>query len=352
MLEKSALICYCFFMKKIFITGGLGYIGSKLAREALDKGFSVTIYDSILYKQDYKKILSEIEKKKRKGAICRLVIGDTRNLDLLKNSLTDAKPDYLFHFAELVGIHICNDNPSYTKDVNFEASKSIIDLAEELKIPTIYNSTSSLYGNQKDKKVLNENALLPKPTDNYCKYKLETENYIKQRIKKNPRFRIIMLRLATVSGLSPRMRLELLPNHFTYCAVSKGLIKISESESFRAQIDIDDLLDSYFTIMEKDHWPKAIYNLGHHNLQKIQIAKIIQSVVDCKIERVGNLGDPRNLQINSSAFYKDFDFKPKYDFKDTIKTLARWIRKNQKIIEKSNFLGTINSPFSEWLKII
>ncbi len=339
-------------MKKILIIGGLGFIGSKLAMEALNKGFSILIYDSLLYKQDYKKILAEIESKKKGGPTCQFVIGDTRNIDLLKKTLEDFKPDFLFHFAELTGISICNDNPSYTKSINFEASKNVIDLGEELKIPIIYNSTSSLYGNQKEPILLDENCPLPEPTDNYCKYKLQMEKYINNKTKKNPKFKIIMLRPATVCGLSPRMRLELLPNHFTYCALSKGLIKISEPEAFRAEIDIDDMVDSYFAIMKKDNWLKLTYNVGHHNLKKIELARMIQSIMSCKIDTIGNLGDSRNLQIDSSAFFKDFDFKPKYDFEYTIKNAEKWIKENLKEVETSNFAGVINSPLDQWLKTI
>src|SRR3989344_5587835 len=186
--------------KKIFITGGLGFIGSKLAMEALRRGYNVFLYDSLVYKQDF-----------------------------------------LFHFAELVGVYACNNNPLHTENINYEASKKVIDLAEELKIPLIYNSTSSLYGNQKKSILLKEKAHLPKSTDNYCKYKLKMEKYIDKKRKSNPKFKVLVLRPATVWGISPRMRLELLPNHFTYCAISKGLIKISEPKACRAEMDIDDI---------------------------------------------------------------------------------------------------------------
>ncbi len=338
-------------MKKIFITGGLGFIGSKLAMQALAKGFSVFLYDSLIYKQDYRKIMADIEKAKTGNATVEYIIGDTRNTKLIEKSLKDFNPDFLFHFAELAGIYVCNDNPTFTEDINFEASKNVLDLAEKLKIPTIYNSSSSVYGNQKDLALLDEDSLLPEPTDNYCKYKLKMEKYVEDKIKTNPKFKIIVLRPATIWGVSPRMRLELLPNHFTYCAL-KGLVKISEPEAYRAEIDIDDMIDCYFKIMEKNNWPRLVYNVGHHNLKKIEVAKIIQSIVNCKIEPIGNLGDSRNLQIDSSAFSKDFNWKPKYSFEDTVKKMKKWLEVNIKEIEKSNYSGIINTPLSEWLKII
>ena len=199
-------------MPKIFITGGLGYLGSYLAKEALAKGYSVMLYDALIYEQDYRKILKEIESTKKPKAKLEYVIGDTRNTELLKKSIENFRPDFLFHLAELSSVWACNHNPAFTKDINYEASKGVIDIGERLKIPIIYNSTSSLYGNQKEMRLLDEKTTLPVPTDNYCKYKLKMEKYIKDRVKNNPKFKIIMLRPATVCGISPRMRMELLPN--------------------------------------------------------------------------------------------------------------------------------------------
>lgn len=339
-------------MKKIFITGGFGYIGSKLAMTALSRGYSVFIYDSLIYKQDHKKIIKEIESKKSSGTKLDWVIGDTRNTHLLKESLKKFKPDYLFHFAELVGIYACNSNPSHTEEINYKASSRVVDLASELKIQLIYNSTSSLYGNQKINSLLKENSRLPKSTDNYCKNKLKMEKYIEKKKKENPKFKVIVLRPATVWGLAPRMRLELLPNHFLYCAISKGIIKISEPKAYRAQIDIDDIVDSYFKIMEKKVWPKKIYNIGSYNLSKMEVAEVIKSNISCELEMIGDLGDIRNLQIDSNAFIHDFEWKPKNSFEDTAKNVEKWIRKNLKEIETTNFAGIINSPLDQWLKMI
>lgn len=338
-------------MKKMFITGGLGYLGSQLAKEALTKDFSVMLYDSLIYEQDYKKLLKEIRIGKKPKSKLEYVIGDTRNIELLKNALQEFKPDFIFHFAELSSVWAANHNSNYTKDLNYEASKRVIDLAEELHIPIIYNSTSSLYGNQREMKLLDENAPLPEPTDNYCKYKLQMEKYIKERTARNPNFKIIILRPATVCGVAPRMRIELLPNHFTYCAVSSGLIRISELNAYRAAIDVRDIASGYFAIMNKNKWPKLIYNIGAHNLSKKQFGETIQKVVKCKIGVMGDLGDLRNLQIDSKAFSKDFNWKPKYSLENTIKTIEKWLNKNIVEIEKNNFAGILNMSLDLWTKL-
>lgn len=337
---------------KFFITGGLGYIGSMFAKEALKKGNDVLMYDSLVYEQNYKKILEEILSDKQDGTEGKFIMGDIRNTELLEKSIKDFNPNYVLHFGELSSVYACEHNPQYTKDINYLASKKVIDICEELNIPVIYNSSSSLYGNQKEIKLMTEEDKLSEPTDKYCLYKLKIEDYIKDKVKKNPNFKIIVFRPATVCGLAPRMRLALLPNHFTYCAIAKGIIRISELNTYRAAIDIKDLVDGYFATIEKPVWDKLIYNIGHYNLSKKQFGEGIQEVVGCKIHPMKNFGDLRNLQIDCSLFNKEFDFQPSIAYKTTIEDVAKWINDNLLEIEKTNFAGIINISLDNWLKII
>lgn len=337
---------------RIFITGGLGYIGSAFAKEALKKDHNVMLYDSLIYEQDYRVIMTNILSTKSKNSSAKLVIGDIRNIELLEKSIREFRPDYVLHMAELSSVYMCDHNPILTKDVNYIASKKVIDICEKLNIPTLYNSTSSLYGNQKDMKLMNEKDTLPIPTDNYCKYKLKMEEYIKEKVSKNRNFKIIVFRPATVCGVSPRMRIELLPNHFTYCAIAKGIIKISELDSYRAAINIQDLVNSYFAVMEKADWGILIYNVGHHNFSKKEFALGINTIVKLKIINIPTFKDSRNLQIDCSLFNKEFNFKPSISYTDTIKELVHWIQENLVDMEKSKFSGILNMSVDQFIKTI
>lgn len=338
--------------KRIFITGGLGYIGTAFAQKAVKKGWAIMLYDSLLYEQDHERLLKEIIAGKNGKGSVELVIGDTRNTDLLEKTIKNFKPDYLLHMAELSSVYACNHNPHYTEDINYIASKGILDICEKLKVPVLYNSTSSLYGNQKEMKLMTESDPLPVPTDNYCKHKLLMEKYIQKKVAENKNFKIIVFRPATVFGVSPRMRIELLPNHFTYCAVAKGIMKIAEMNAFRAGIDIQDLINIYMIIIEKGSWKTLVYNLGHHNFSKKQFADGIRSVVKSEIIEIPNMGDSRNLQIDSSLIYKEFDWKPAKNYKKAIKEVADWMKRNKTKIEKNNFAGILNMSLEHWLKII
>lgn len=337
---------------KFFITGGLGYIGTAFAQEALKKGFDVALYDSLVYEQDYRKIMKEVLSVSKKGATAKLIIGDVRNTELLEKSIKDFGTTFVLHMGELSSVYSCNHNPLYSNDINYTASKKVIDLCEKLDLPVIYNSSSSLYGNQPGMKLMTETDPLPTTTDNYCKYKLLLEEFIKEKVKKNPNFKIIIFRPATVFGLAPRMRLALLPNHFTYLAIAKGIIKISELNAYRSAIDIRDLVNGYFAVIEKGSWKKLIYNIGHHNMSKKDFATGIQSVIKSELGVITDLGDLRNLQTDNSLFNKEFNFEPQIAYVDTIKNVAQWIRKNLSHIEKNDFAGIINMSLAKWKELI
>jgi len=337
-------------MKKYFITGGLGYIGTKFSQAALKRGDGVLAYDNLLYEQDRDKLISKITWNQN-ASNYSLVIGDVRNIRLLKLSLEAYRPDYVLHFAELSSVYACDHNPPFTEDINYLASKKVLRLCEELKIPVLYNSSSSVYGNQKEIRLMTEGDALPATTDNYCKNKLKMEKYIKSRVEDNEDFKIVVFRPATVFGLSPRFRIELLPNHFTYCAISKGLLRVSELNAYRAAIDIQELIEGYFKVIDQGNWDHLIYNIGHYNLSKMQFAVGIQSIVNCKIALIQDVGDLRNLQIDCSLFNKEFDFKPSKKYENTIKEVADWLDTNLLEIEKTNFAGILNMSLERWRQI-
>lgn len=337
--------------EKIFITGGMGYIGSAFAKQALELGYDVCLYDSLMYEQNPSRIIQEITKNKKKFSKLKLIIGDTQNNELLKSSLVNFKPSYVMHFAELSSVYSCNHHPAFTERINYQASKQVMDICADLGLKVLYNSTSSVYGTQKESKLMKENDLLPEPTDYYCRYKIKMEEYIKDKVKKNPNFKIMVFRPATVFGLSPRFRIELLPNHFTYMAVAKKMIPISNLNAYRAAIDLDELILGYLKVIKKGKWKDLVYNIGHHNINKLQFAKGIQKVVKCKIGIAPDIGDLRNLQIDCSKFNKEFKFKPIISYRQSIKKISKWIRDNLIHLENSNFAEILNMPLDKWRQI-
>src|SRR3990167_9271739 len=242
--------------ERFFITGGMGYIGSVFGREALKKGHDVCLYDSLMYEQNRVRMMKEIRAVDTKKTELKFIVGDTRNTELLTKSIEEFKPTYVLHLGELSSVYACNHHPALTEDINYTASKKVMDICQKLNIKVLYNSSSSVYGVQKDNKLMTEKDLLPKPTDYYCTFKLKMEECIKNKVKKNPNFKIIVFRPATVFGLSPRLRIELLPNHFTYMGNLRNLqidcSKFNKEFDFKPNISYEKSIKKVADWMQKN----------------------------------------------------------------------------------------------------
>ena len=337
--------------ERFFITGGLGYIGSSFAREALKRGHEVCLYDSLIYEQNRQRILDEITEGNPTRPDLQLIIGDTRNYALLESSVKQFQPTYFMHWGDFSSVYSCNHNPALTNDVCYEATKHVVDLCEQWKIPLFYNSSSSVYGNQPISQKMTETDPIPEPTDLYCLNKLKIEKYIKEKKAAVADFKVIVFRPATVFGLSPRFRIELLPNHFSYMAIANKVVTVADLNAYRAAIDINDLVAGYFKVIEKGSWQNLIYNIGQHNISKLEFALGIQVVTGCKIVTIPDIGDLRNLQINCDLFDQEFGFKPALSYQDSVKRIVDWISANLEMIEGSNYSEMLNMPLSNWLRI-
>jgi nucleoside-diphosphate-sugar epimerase len=338
--------------KILFIIGGLGYVGSKLAQDAVSRGHDVALYDSLIYEQDHGRIIKDIAGDAGRSRVT-FIMGDTRNKALLEESIRHFRPRFVFHFGELVGPYACDRNPKFTKDVNYNGSKNVVDICADLAIPLVYNSSSSVYDNQQGVKFIREDHVLPeKPANNYCKFKLLMEEYIKGKLREIPRFRAIIFRPATIGGVAPRLRLELLPNYFTYCAVTRGAIKISKPDTYRSVIDVKDLASAYFKVIEADGWRQPVYNISNYNLTIVDYAKRIQNLAPCEIVATRESSDLRDLQIDCSAFENEFAYKSAVTYEDTVNAVAGWVKENKQTIEESNYAGVLNTSLDRWLKMI
>jgi nucleoside-diphosphate-sugar epimerase len=224
---------------------------------------------------------------------------------------------------------------------------NVLALCEEMNIKVLWNSSSSVYGTQKGNRLMNEDDVVPAPTDNYVKHKLMVEEWIKTR----PNLKIIVFRPATIFGVAPRLRIDLLANHFTYMAIAKGVIKIFDGGAYRACLDVEELSQMYLKVIEKGEWKSLIYNVGHHNLSKSEYAKGVQNIVPCRMDDSTDITDPRNLRIDCSKFNNEFNFKYFISYEETIKKVANWIKKHLEDIEANQFNGILTMPYSEWQRM-
>jgi nucleoside-diphosphate-sugar epimerase len=272
----------------VLVTGGAGYLGSVLCERLLEAGYRVTALDNLLYGQPSLWHLCA-----RAGF--DFLRGDVRDEALMRQALRDA--DVIVPLAAIVGAPACDRDPWLATAVNLEA----IRLLNRLRSPeqlVIFPTTNSGYGIQSGETYCTEETPLT-PISLYGRTKAEAEAEVLGSRG------AIALRLATVFGISPRMRLDLLVNHFVHCAVTEGYLVLFEAAFKRNFIHIRDVADCIAHCIENaDRMVGRTYNAGldSANLSKEELAlKIREHVPGLQIQHApfGSDPDRRNYIVSS-----------------------------------------------------
>jgi len=296
-------------MKKIFITGGGGYIGTRLVPILLKKNFYVTVYDTFYYGN-----------KLKKNEKLRIIKGDIRNIIKLGNSC--ANHDFFLHLACISNDSGFELNDKLSKSINFDCFEQIVIQAKKSGIKRfIYASSSSVYGVSKKKNVVEEDPLMPLTL--YNKYKGMCEPLLRKHTDRN--FTGIIFRPATVCGYSPRMRLDLSVNILTNFAYNKKLIKVFGGNQLRPNLHILDYCDAVVKLIKAPtkKVENQVFNVGNENLTinniSLRVKRIIEKKTSKKIKIIKiKSNDKRSYHINSDKILKQLKFKPKRTIKDAI----------------------------------
>ncbi len=263
---------------KVLITGGAGYLGSTLAEHLLTNGHTVTVLDNIMYKQ-----LSLLHLFKREGF--KFIYGDVRDTSLLLDAVK--RHDVIIPLAAIVGMPACKANPQLAEDVNYKQIRNIVSVIRDNQ-QLILPNTNSQYGSS-DSIITEESAF--NPLSLYAKTKCDAEDAVLHNKKG------VVLRLATVFGVSPRMRQDLLVNDFVYKAMVDGYLVLFEAHFKRNYIHVQDIARTFEFIMNNyDGCKGQAYNVGLStaNLSKLELAEKIKQHIP-------------NLVIKQDEFSKDFD---------------------------------------------
>src|SRR3989339_613188 len=311
-------------MLKILVTGGAGYIGSVLVPKLLQNGFEVAVVDNFTYSQNsladccYNDNFSVIR-------------GDVRDENLMKSLLES--PDIIIPLAALVGAPLCDNDRSGAKTINTGAVKIITDNTSKNQI-LIIPTTNSGYGiGQKDKFCTEKTPI--NPISLYGTTKMEAEKIVLERGNS------ISFRLATVFGMSPRMRLDLMVNDFVYRAVNDGFIVLFEGHFKRNFIHIRDVVKVFIhAIKNFEKMKNEPYNVGlsEANLSKLELCEKIKKYIPDFVyleAPVGEDKDKRDYIVSNEKIEKT-GFKPEFSLDIGIKELI----KGYKII-KNNKYGNI-----------
>ncbi|OUV99217.1 MAG: hypothetical protein CBD16_08535 [Betaproteobacteria bacterium TMED156] len=278
---------------KILITGGAGYIGSILVPMLLDKGNEIVVIDNFMYGQT--PLLESCINKN-----LSIIRGDVRNKNLLLRELKEA--DAILPLACLTGAPICEKDPVGANQINFEAIKYLADNKSKNQL-LIFPCTNSGYGVGEEGIFCDEDTPM-RPVSIYGKLKVELEKYLLQKGD------CLTFRFATVFGMSPRMRLDLLVNDFTYRAVVDKTLVLFEAHFKRNYLHVRDASRAFIHAIDNySSMAGEPFNVGlsDANLSKKELCETIQKTVsDFKfiISEIGKDPDQRNYLISNEKIEK------------------------------------------------
>jgi len=299
---------------QIFITGGAGYLGSILAEQLLAKGHRVTVLDNLMYGEQSLFHLCA-------NPSFDFIFGDARNESLVKSLA--AKADVIIPLAAIVGAPGCDLDPLMATSVNLDAIKMINRLRSPSQL-IIYPTTNSGYGTKSGDVFCTEETPL-EPITLYGQTKSDAEAAVLDSAN------AITLRLATVFGMSPRMRMDLLVNHFVYAALTDRYIVIFEKDFKRNYVHIRDVADCFIHCIENSTaMIGRPYNVGldKANLSKEELALKIQSHIPeffVHFSEIGSDPDKRNYIVSNQRL-REAGFEAKRSLDDGIVELTKGYR--------------------------
>jgi len=266
---------------KILITGGAGYLGSVITGKLLNANHEVTVLDKLIFNQV--SLLSHTSNPKFK-----FIHGDVRNEVLLEKLCNES--DVIIPLAAIVGFPACDAEPELAKQINFQQIFNIVKFTKNKNKKILYPNTNSGYGIGVGQTMCTEESPL-NPISIYGSTKVAAENYLKSNTD------AIIFRLATVFGVSPRMRTDLLVNDFTFKAITDKYIVVFEKTFKRNFIHIQDVANVFLFMLENYEQHKGeVFNVGlsSANLSKQALLEKIQSHV-------------KNFAVSYNDYYEDPD---------------------------------------------
>ena len=299
---------------KILVTGAAGYLGSILCETLLREGYSVLALDNLFYGES------------SLFHLCAhpdfdFVRADARDEKSLRPLLRDV--DAIIPLAAMVGVGACDRDPLMTRSVNLDAIALLNRIRSKEQL-IVYPTTNSGYGTQTGEMFCTEETPL-QPISLYGETKAAAEKLLLQ----SPN--AICLRLATVFGMSPRMRLDLLVNHFVLAAVTDGTLTIFEKDFKRNYVHVRDVADCFLHCLQnRDAMRGRTFNVGLDaaNLSKAELAMKVKEYVPnfyVHFAEIGSDPDKRNYIVSNQRL-REAGFEAKRSLDDGIRELIKGYR--------------------------
>jgi len=303
-------------MKNIFITGGAGYVGAVLVPHLLEKGFTITVLDLMIYGEDVFSAHPNLN----------AVKGDIRDQALLKKLISGH--DAVIHLACISNDPSFELYPDLGRSINLDAFRPLVEISKRAGVDRfIYASSSSVYGIKKESDVHEEMIL--EPLTDYSRFKADCEQILAEYQTDN--FTTTTIRPATVCGYSPRQRLDVVVNILTNLAYHKREISIFGGDQLRPNIHIADMVEVYMVLLmsPKDKIAGKIYNAGYENHSVKEIAETVKNVVGSDVKLVtSHSDDNRSYHISSNKIKTELGFVAKHTIRDAVEDLCDAFDKN------------------------
>lgn len=308
--------------KKILITGGFGYVGSRLTPHLLELGHTIRVIDSMLYTTAGLDALKAHPQFSQFQSRFELVKGDIRDPGTVRNAVKGI--DTIIHLAAISNDPTGEIDEVLTRQVNFEAVGLLLSLAKENGVQRFINaSSSSVFGIKNDPDVTEK--LEPEPITFYSKYKMLSEWLVVSA--SSPDFCTVNVRPATVCGYSPRQRFDLTVNKLTADAIRKRVITVHGGDQRRPNVGMTDMINLYGILTQTDAQliNGRTFNFGFENHKVIDIAKIIQSeLADLNVEiKVTDTLDKRDYHISSDKIVKVLGYQPVSSIRQEVANLRK-----------------------------
>ncbi len=303
-------------IKKIFITGGAGYVGSRLVPKLLELGYEVTVLDLMIYGED---VLVDHEKLNK-------IKGDIRDIKLLEKNLPGHQ--YLIHLACISNDPSFELNPTLGKSINLDAFEPLVKMSVKSGISGfIYASSSSVYGIKKEKNVTEDMKL--EPLTDYSKFKGDCEKILNSH--KSESFITTTIRPSTVCGYAKRQRLDLVVNILTNHAFHNREIKVFGGDQLRPNVHIDDMVSSYLAVLKADSKVinGQIFNVGFKNQSVNELAADVKEIIGDDVKIINTKSnDNRSYHVSSEKIKQVLGFETKYTVKNAVSDLKIAFEKN------------------------
>lgn len=304
--------------QRVLVTGGAGYLGSVMVPMLLDEGYRVTVLDRFLFGREPLAPVAD-------HARLTLIDGDVRDIANHPGLLEDT--DAIIHLAALSNDPACDLKPELTHRVNFEATGELARRAARAGVRRfVFASSCSVYGSNPSPLVDERSEL--HPVSLYAQKKAEAEEAL--FALPSPGMTVTALRMATLYGLSPRMRFDLAVNLMTLNAATlRKIFVLGGGEQWRPFLHVSDASRAFLMAMQAPPYmvDREVFNVGadEHNFQIGQLAQIVSEALPnlgVEVNTVPDDADRRSYRVSFQRIAERLGFRPQADFTESVIEIA------------------------------